>query len=162
MTPTQELAAVTQQLDEVESLKVIDSRAGDDKRVHREVARLVDRRLDRPIRVSTAAQLLGVSVPTVRAWIDAGVLEDSGGSPRRVGLRSVAAIRPIVLELKKLGRDRNLLEAVLARIEDEGALRDRRLRRSLDELRRGEVVYLTPPAVRTVKHQLTRTSLTPS
>src|SRR4051794_33722602 len=118
MTPTEELEAVTEQLDEVESLQTIDSRAGKDAEVHRHIARMLARRLDRAIRVSTAAELLGISVPTVKAWVRAGVLEDTGDRPQRVSLRSVATVRPVVLELKKLGRDRNLLEAVLARIED--------------------------------------------
>lgn len=52
----------------------------------------------------------------------------------------------LVRELRELGSDRNLLEAVLARVEDERTLSDRKLRRSLDEMHGGELIDITPGA----------------
>lgn len=82
--------------------------------------------------------LLGVSNPTVREWIEKGVLEDFGGRPQRVGLESVLRAAPMVDELRELGRDRDLVGAVLNRLESEALKRDRRFKRSLGQTRRGE------------------------
>jgi hypothetical protein len=92
-------------------------------------------------------KLLDLSLPTIRAWIERGLLDEvDGSSPRRITLGSVLEVRPLVRELRALGRDRNLLEAVLARLDDERVLADRKLRRSLDEMSRGELVDITPPS----------------
>ena len=50
-------------------------------------------------------------------------------------------IRPIVQELKELGQSRDLLAAVLARVEDEATLSDRQLQTSLRQMRQGRKVY---------------------
>jgi DNA-binding transcriptional MerR regulator len=120
---------------------------GPNKDARLKVVRLKRRRLaEAPsVRLSVAAKLLDLSVPTIRTWIDRGLLEEVGGSsPRRVTLQSVLEVRPLVRELRALGRDRNLLEAILARVEDERALSDRKLRRSLDEMRSGKLIDITP------------------
>lgn len=92
-----------------------------------------------------AARLLDLSVPTIRAWIERGLLsEASDASPRRVELQSVLEVRPLVRDLRALGRDRNLLEAVLAQVEDERALSDPKLRKSLDEMHSGKLTDVTP------------------
>lgn len=97
------------------------------------------------VRLSVAATLLDLSVPTIRIWIDRGLLDDvDDSSPRRVTLKSVLEVRPLVRELRTLGRDRNLLEAVLARLEDERTLSDRDLLRSLDDMRTGKLADITP------------------
>lgn len=101
----------------------------------------------RPVRLAIAADLLGVSLPTVRAWADEGLLEWRDGSPRRVSLGSVLRVRPIVLELKELGQNRDLLAAVLARVDDEATLSDRRLQTSLKQMREGRKVYRRRQAV---------------
>jgi DNA-binding transcriptional MerR regulator len=97
------------------------------------------------VRLSVAARLLDLSVPTIRTWIDRGLLNEvSGSSPRRVELQSVLEVRPLVRELRALGRDRNLLEAVLAQVDDERALSDPELRKSFDEMRGGKLTDITP------------------
>jgi DNA-binding transcriptional MerR regulator len=111
------------------------------------VIRIRRRRLDEApsVRLSTAAKLLDLSVPTIRAWIDRGLLEEvDGSSPRRVTLKGVLEVRPLVRELRALGRDRNLLEAVLADLDDKRTLSDRKLRKSLAELRSGKLTDITP------------------
>jgi DNA-binding transcriptional MerR regulator len=106
------------------------------------------------VRVSVAASLLELSVPTVRAWIQRGLLEGvADTSPRRVTLQSVIEVRPILRELRSLGQDRELVAAVLARVEDEAVLADPELQRSLDEMRRGELIDVTPLRWRDLQDQ---------
>lgn len=140
---------VDEVLDEVRRLDALGEAVESGRRgeARRAVGDLRDRRIGhaRPVRLSIAAELLGVSLPTVRAWADEGVLEWRGGSPRRVSLESVLRVRPIVRELKELGQSRDLLAAVLARVEDEVTLDDRRLRTSLRQMRQGRKVYRRRP-----------------
>lgn len=71
------------------------------------------------VRVIVAAGLLGLSVPTTNRWAKAGILEIVEGSkPTKVPLKSVLEILPHIEILRELGQKRNLLEAVLARIDD--------------------------------------------
>ena len=106
------------------------------------------------VRVSVAASLLDLSVPTVRAWIERGLLEGvPETSPRRVTLQSVIEVRPVLRELRSLGQDRDLVAAVLARIEDEAVLADPELQRSLDEMHRGELIEITPLSWRDLPDQ---------
>lgn len=82
----------------------------------------------------------------IRTWIDHGLLEEVGDtSMPRVTLQSVLEVRPLVRELRELGHDRDLLKAVLARIEDERTLSNRKLRKSLDEMRSGNVIPIATP-----------------
>ncbi|HVA61749.1 MAG TPA: helix-turn-helix domain-containing protein [Mycobacteriales bacterium] len=106
---------------------------------------------DRGAKVAEAAQVLGVSAPTVRAWIDAGVLRPLAATgPARVDVASLAATKQVVDELRRHREDRHLLTEVLrllrdraafsgddahAAVEDAAAGRVRRLDRAgLDEL----------------------------
>jgi hypothetical protein len=45
------------------------------------------------------------------------VLEDFEGSPQRVGLESLARTRDIVRELREAGQNRDLMAAVMSRLE---------------------------------------------
>lgn len=147
MNPIRELDTAERIARDIDELDELENSLGRNKDARLKVVRLKRRRLaEAPsVRLSVAAKLLDLSVPTIRAWIDRGLLEEVGGSsPRRVTLQSVLEVRPLVRELRALGRDRNLLEAVLARVEDERALSDRKLRRSLDEMRSGKLVDITP------------------
>jgi hypothetical protein len=90
-----------------------------------------------PIPVSVAAKLLKVSEPTIRSWLDTGVLEDAGVKPRGVRIESVAHIHRVLAELRERGQDRNVRQALLARLDDELTLSDERLRKSISSMRRG-------------------------
>jgi hypothetical protein len=70
--------------------------------------------------------------------------EAGGSSPRRVTLESVLQVRPVLRDLRALGRDRNLLAAATDRLEDERDLADPELQRSLEEMRRGDLIVVTP------------------
>jgi hypothetical protein len=61
-----------------------------------------------------------------------------------VTLKSLLEVRPALRDLRAVGRDRNLPEAVVARLEDERVLADPRLKRSLEEMHRGELIDVTP------------------
>jgi hypothetical protein len=149
MNPTHELDTAERIARDVDELDELESSLGRNEDARLKVVRLRRRRLDEApsVRLSVAGKLLGLSLPTIRTWIDRALLEEvRDTSPRRVTLRSVLEVRPLVRELRALGRDRNLLEAVLARVEDERTLSDRKLRRSLDEMRGGELIDITPDA----------------
>lgn len=147
MSPTKELEAaerVARDVDELDALEVTVHRNSE---ARARVDRLRRHRLDDApsVRLSVAAKMLDLTVPTVRAWIVRGLLQEvSDAAPRRVTLASVLRVRRIVRELRELGQDRNLLEAIVARVEDRRMLADRRLSRSLEEMRDGGVIDITP------------------
>jgi hypothetical protein len=89
------------------------------------------------IPVAVAAKLLVVSGPTIRSWLDTGVLEDAGTKPRGVKLESVVRICGLLGELRERGHDGNVRSALLARLDDELTMRDDRLRGSIEGMRRG-------------------------
>lgn len=146
MTIAHELEETKRDIEEVEELdRVKDAiESSDAATALNGIDRVQRRRLaDRSVRVSVAADLLGLSVPTVNKWADAGVLEESGDGVRRVSLQSVMLIRPLVRELRQMGKTRHLLEAVLHRVDDAELLARRDLQESLEQLRRGELVDIT-------------------
>lgn len=79
-------------------------------------------RRERGAKVSEVAQVLGVSQPTVRAWIDAGVLEPiAEATPVRVELLSLADVKR-ALDLIRRHADRQLLVGVMHVLRDREAL----------------------------------------
>jgi len=91
-----------------------------------------------PVRLSYVAAVLDLTDQTVRDWLDADLLEDFGGSPRRVGLEGVARVRELVRDLRNSGRQRDLMTAVLRELERDELRRDERFLTSLQQMRRGE------------------------
>lgn len=146
MSPTEELKEAAEALRDAQDLDEVERQVGPRTKAAGSLRRVRERLVGAAVRVSTAAKLLELSVPTVNQWADEGILEAVGKSPRRVTLRSVARIKPIVAELKELGHQQNLRDALIARLEDRATLEDKRFLRSLEEMRRGELVELTPPA----------------
>jgi hypothetical protein len=147
MSPTKELEAAERVARDVDELDALEATVHRNTEARARVDRLRRYRLaEAPsVRLSVAAKMLDLSVPTVRAWIMRGLLEDAPDpAPRRVTLASVLSLRPVVRELRELGQDRNLLEAIVARVEDRRTLTDRRLRTSLEEMRHGDVIDITP------------------
>lgn len=97
--------------------------------------RLADR--DRGAKVSEAADLLGVSTPTVRAWLKAGVLEESsdGRAPQRVDVLRLADVKRIVDILRAHGHDRDLLSEVRRRLDDQDLLQSDLARAGIEDAR---------------------------
>lgn len=74
-------------------------------------------------KVADAARLLDVSPPTVRAWIDAGVLDEiADKTPRRVTFESLAAVKRALDEIRAHADDRQLLMHVMRILRDRAAL----------------------------------------
>jgi len=121
-----------------------------DEKDHAIAVDLIDQVIDRVIerfpvvRVRTAAALLNLTPPTVYKWVELGLLEGApdDGTIKRVTMKSVLRVRPLVLEVQRLGRKRNLLEAVLARVEDGHLRSNLALRRSIGQWERNEVVRI--------------------
>lgn len=90
--------------------------------------------------MSAAARMLGLSPQTVRTWLGTGVLDAVPGShPVKVSTGRLAEVGSLVQRLRRGGRDRDLLRAVVDRLDDDRVLDQRRVRRSLGELHRGEI-----------------------
>lgn len=147
MNATKELDTAEAFAREVDEIEEIETSLPSDAETRRRLQQVRWRLLEwaPSVRLSVAAEMLELSVPTIRAWISRGILEElPSSSPRRVTLRSLSEVRRALRDLRALGQDRNLLEAVLARIEDERELADPELGRSLEEMRRGELIDVTP------------------
>ncbi len=75
------------------------------------------------VRVSQAAEVLGLSTPTVRAWLDANVLSAvQAKGPTRVTAASLAAAKRAVDEIRSHREDRHLLADVARLLRDHAAL----------------------------------------
>jgi len=78
---------------------------------------------DRGAKVSEAAQVLGLSQPTVRAWIASGILEPiDGTTPVRVDVRSLADVKRALDLIRRHKDDRRLLADVMRILRDRAAL----------------------------------------
>lgn len=74
-------------------------------------------------KVAEAAALLDVSAPTIRSWVDAGLLRAvSGAKPLRVEVTSLARVKQLVDELRSRRDDQHLLAEVARVLRDRSAL----------------------------------------
>ncbi len=91
------------------------------------------------VRVSVAAKMLGLSERTTRDWLAHGPLDAvPGAKPARVKTASLAQVLPAVAKLRELGQDRELLRALIDRLEDGRIRRHPRVRKSIEQMHRGE------------------------
>lgn len=96
---------------------------------------------DRGAKVSEAAQVLGLSQPTVRAWIEVGLLEPIvGATPVRIDVLSLADVKRAVELVRRHADDRHLLVQVMRIVRDGEALTG--AEEGFDDLRAGRVVPL--------------------
>jgi hypothetical protein len=115
------LAEVLDDLLELEDLAKDERDAGrrrslDEVRVH------VARR-EHGAKVSEAATVLGISQPTVRAWIEAGILSTVPGmKPVRVEVLALADTKRALDLIREHADDRPLLVTVMRMLRDRGAL----------------------------------------
>ena len=96
-------------------------------------------------KVADGALLLDLSPPTVRAWIDAGVLDEiHAATPRRVTFKSLAAAKRALDEVREHGDDRQMLSQVLRLLRDRAALGGEDVNTGIDDLRSGRRTRVTP------------------
>ena len=129
----------------VADVEDLDAAISDDSvgpEVRRRLASVRDRRLSEVpgVPVSVAAGVLGLSAQSVRAWLDAGVLDAVPDSqPLQVSIPRLVLVVSLVHRLRRAGLDRDLLRAVVDRLEDTRISTLPQVRRSLDQLHRGQV-----------------------
>lgn len=93
-----------------------------------------------PLRPRVAAELLGLSEKTVRAWVEEGVLLAAETSSPRL-LLDVARVHEVihlVEELRAAGTKQGLLDEVYRRLVDVTWLEREDLQESLAQMRRGQ------------------------
>ncbi len=99
------------------------------------------------VRPVIAAKILGLSEKTVRAWAAAGLLSARQRSPRLLlDVPSVHEVSHVLREIRADGLDRELLEHVWRRLEDQALLDRADLRESIEQMQHGDVVVLRPLA----------------
>jgi len=92
--------------------------------------------------VSEAARVLGLSAPTVRAWVDAGVLGTiPNRTPVRVTATSLATTKRAVDEIRRHRDDRHLLAEVARLLRDRATLASD-ARDGIEDMRAGRVTRL--------------------
>ncbi|MGP8000986.1 MAG: hypothetical protein ACLPKI_27245 [Streptosporangiaceae bacterium] len=92
-----------------------------------------------PVRTIVAAELLGVSDKTVRAWAKEGVLVVQQDEPRvLLDARRLYEIVVLVQDLRDAGQTRGLLDEVWRRLSDRALLDRDDLIESLGQMQRGE------------------------
>jgi len=107
--------------------------------VHRHVAAR-----ERGVKVSEAAAVLGLAQPTVRAWIEAGVLDPiPGASPTRVEVLSLTDVKRALDLIRQHAEDRHLLAHVMRVLRDRADLDGAPLDEGLDDLAAGHTAPLT-------------------
>ena len=107
-----------------------------------EVAERVAAR-DGGVKVSDAAKILDVSAPTLRAWIDAGVLTTvAGRSPLRVAVSSLAATKRAVDAIRQGKDDRHLLVDVLRMLRDRAVISGQDSCEGIDDVGAGRLTNL--------------------
>lgn len=93
-------------------------------------------------KVSEAALVLDLSVPTVRSWVAAGILEAiPGRQPARVTYDSLALAKHALDKIRRHQHDCPLLIAVMRLLRDRDVLDDPLLDQALDDVAAGR---LTP------------------
>jgi len=93
-----------------------------------------------PLRPRIAAELLGLSEKTVRAWTEEGVLKPAAGPSSRLLLdvERVHDVLRLVNDLRAAGKTHGLLDEVHRRLVDATWLDREDLTESLEQMRRGE------------------------
>jgi DNA-binding transcriptional MerR regulator len=99
-----------------------------------------------PLRATIAATLLGLSERTVRSWVDEGVLLKANVSSKRLLLdpMRVHEVIHLLADLREAGQNRDLIDAVWRRLQDDALLSRQDLQESLGQMRRGITVPARP------------------
>jgi hypothetical protein len=103
----------------------------------------VQKALDLPagLSVAQAAERLEVSEPTVRKWLDEGLLDRVGGrKPAEVSQRSVIEIERVLATVRQSYPARRWSEALAAFLHDRDLLGQEWANEGIEQLRRGELI----------------------
>jgi DNA-binding transcriptional MerR regulator len=73
-------------------------------------------------RCALAAQMLGVSVPTIRLWVERGLLEEVPSRPRKVSAVSLGQVLALTRHLEVAGEGRERLLRALETLRDRDLL----------------------------------------
>ncbi len=144
----QEVEEAVEEIDALASAQSAIER-GDLGSAREAVARAVALKMNRApsVPVSLAARLLGVSAPTIRKWVARGVLQPSPSKPVGVTLQSYQKVHDIVQELREAGKDPDIRELLLARIDDRLLAGEPWVRDALASLNKGtKKNYVYQPA----------------
>ena len=134
---------LVEDLIELEELAELEPDAGRRRRLLTLATRVADR--DGGIKVSEAAQILGISAPTVRAWIEAGLLAAvPDQTPLRIGLSSLAAAKRAVDAVREIKDEPHLLADVYRLLRDRAVLARPDVHRGVEDLQAGRTTELTP------------------
>jgi DNA-binding transcriptional MerR regulator len=77
---------------------------------------------DQGAKVSDAAEVLGVSQPTIRSWVEAGILGTVDGSrPVRIELLSLADVKRALEAVREIENEGQLLASVRRLLRDKAA-----------------------------------------
>lgn len=134
---------VVEVVDDLITLQALAEREADS--ASREMLASLQRRVaerDRGAKVSDAAAILGLSTPTVRSWIDAGVLPVTGTAPVRVDLLALADAKRAVDSLRRHADDAHLLADVLRLVRDRAVAAPADLAEGIADARAGRVTRL--------------------
>jgi DNA-binding transcriptional MerR regulator len=129
-------------MERVETLESVARSLPEQDERRRRLLALVDRDLSSaaPLRPRVAAELLGLSEKTVRAWVEEGVLLPAETSSPRL-LLDVARVHEVlhlIEDLRAAGNTKGLLDEVYHRLVDATWLERDDLQESLAQMRRGE------------------------
>ena len=147
MTIAVEEQRIREVLGEVEAVEDVAYSLPEDDERRRRLLDVTNSTLAREatIRPVIAAKLLGLSERTVRTWADKGVLLVAKRRPRLlIDLASVHEISHLLRDLRTIGKDRDLLDEVWRRLNDQALIESDDFQESLAQMRRGEGRVLRP------------------
>lgn len=144
------LAEVVQDLLELQDLATDEDDPA--RRQALEVVRTHVARRERGAKVSEAAEVLGISQPTVRTWIDSGVLTPvPGAKPVRIDVLALAETKWALDVIREHADDRQLLVHVMRVLRDRAALAGKGAREGFEDLAAGRVVPLSDDLLEELK-----------
>jgi len=134
---------LVEDLIELEELAELEPDAGRRRRLLTLASRVADR--EGGVKVSEAAHILGISAPTVRAWIEAGLLAAvPDQTPLRVELSSLTAAKRAVDAVREIKDEPHLLADVYRLLRDRAVLDRPDVRRGVEDFQAGRTIELTP------------------
>jgi DNA-binding transcriptional MerR regulator len=96
-----------------------------------------------PVRPRTAAEILGLTEKTVRAWATEGILTTTRTAPTvLLDPQRLHEIYHLIEDLREAGKTRGLLDEVHRRLVDQRLLEREDLAEGLAQLRRGEGILV--------------------